>query len=311
VQAEVPEKSTVTSEDTDNISKINSDKVQELDSSSKPHQITFSSSLYTQELSNKETDDAFNKLLTETSSATNPEHVTPPESTQPSENRGEQETTNAMEIPSDNDKETQFNVTATLDETIINCSQDLFTSQTATTEQNMSEKNKADTATGISWIDFGLNKLSTSSEASSRNVNANLESKNSEFTADTCMATVGEKSDSEQIQTVDCTNRAVDEVKDKNTEEDGDANDEDNRGILTEVESSASVPQPDTPNPSTSDAVTGSQLKSSDTMPLVPDIQQNDFQVRANENCDAVVPQMDDDNFGDNSQDSLNFEPEE
>jgi hypothetical protein len=335
VQAAVPEKRAVMSEATDNITKINSNEVQEHNSPSTPHQIIFDSSLYTQELSNKETDSASNKLVTETSTATNPEHVAAPESTQPSKYNEEQETTNEMEkpsdndseipsdndkeipsdkdneIPSDNDNETQFNIKATLDESVINCSQDLFTSQTATTEQNRSEKNKEDTATGISWIDFGLNKLSTSSEARSRNVNANLENKNSEFTADSCVATVGEKSVSEQIQTADCTDRDVDVVADKNSAEDQTDNDKDNHTILTEVESSASVLQPDTQIPSTSNAAAGSQLNCSDNMPLVPDIQQNDFQVKANQNCDAVVPQLDDDKFGDNFQDSLDFEPEE
>jgi hypothetical protein len=94
---------------------------------------------------------------------------------------------------------------------------------------------------------------------------------------------------------------------DKNTAKDGAANDEDNHRILTEVGSSASVMQPDTHNPSTSAAPTGSNSNCSDSMPLVPDIQQNNLQTKANQNCDAVVPQLDDDN----SDDTLDFEPEE
>ena len=309
VQAEVHEKRTVMSEATGNIPKINSNKVQANDTSSTPHQITFSSSLYTQELSNNETHDPNDKLVTETLSATNPEHVSAPASTtQPSKNNEEQDTTNGMEIPSDNDNEKQFNIIATLDETILNCSQDMFSSQTATTEQKMSEKNKADTATGIS-TDVAL--LSTSSGASSRNVNANHENKNSEFIADSCMATVGEKSDSEQIQTADCTNRVLDVVAGKNTAKDGAANDGDYHTILTEFGSTASVLQPDTNNPSTSTAPTGSNSNCSDSMPLVPDIQQNNLQNKANQNCDAVVPQLDDDESDDNSHDTLDFEPEE
>jgi hypothetical protein len=306
VQAAVHEKRAVMSEATDNISKINSNKVQENDTSSTPNQIIFSSSLYTQELSNNETHKPNDKLVTETSSATNPEHVSAPESAQPSKNNEEHETTDGMEIQSDKDNETQFNIIDTLDETIINCSQDMFSSQTATTEQNMSEKNKADTATGIS-TDVALHKLSISSGASSRSVNANHENKNSEFTADSCMAMVGEKSDSEQIQIADGTNRVLDVVADKNTAKDGAANDEDNHSI----ESSASVLQPDVHNPSTSTAPTGSHSNCSDSMPLVPDIQQNNFQTKANENCDAVVPQLDDDKSDDNSHDTLDFEPEE
>jgi hypothetical protein len=308
VQAAVPENRAVTSEATGDISKISSNRVQENDSSSKPNQFTFSSSLYTQELSDSKTHDQNDKLVTETSSATNPEHVSAPESTQPSKNNEEQETTDGMEIPSYND-DTQFNTTATLDETVINCSQDLFASQTATTEQNMSEKSKANTATGIS-TDVALHKLSTSSGASSRNVNANHANKISEFTADSCMATVGEKSDSEQIETADCTNRVLDVVADKNTIKDGAANDEDNHIILTEVGSSVSVVQPDMHNPSTSTAPTGSNSNCSDSMPLVPDIQQNNVQTKANQNCDAVVPQLDD-KSDDSSHDTLDFEPEE
>lgn len=309
VQAAVPENRAVTSEATGDISKISSNRVQENDSSSKPNQFTFSSSLYTQELSDSETHDPNDKLVTETSSATNPEHVSAPESTQPSKNNEEQETTDGMEIPSYDD-DTQFNTIATLDETVINCSQDLFSSQTATTEQNMSEKNKANAATGIS-TDVALHKLSTSSRASSRNVNANHANKISEFTADSCMATVGEKSDSEQIETADCTNRVLDVVADKNTTKDGAANDEDNHIILTEVGSSVSVVQPDMHNPSTSTAPTGSNSNCSDSMPLVPDIQQNNVQTKANQNCDAVVPQLDDDKSDDSSHDTLDFEPEE
>ena len=312
VQAAVHEKRAAMSEAADNISKINSNKVQENDTSSTPNQIIFSSSLYTQELSNNETHKPNDKLVTETSSATNPEHVSAPESTQPSKNNEEHETTDGMEIPSDNDNETQFNIIARLDETSINCSQDMFSSQTATTGQNMSEKNKADTetATEIS-TDVALHKLSTSSAASGRSVNANHENKNSEFTADSCMATVGEKSDSEQIQSADGTNRVLDVVADKNAAKDGAANGEDNHSILTEVGSSASVLQPDTHNPSTSTAPTGSHSNCSDSMPLVPDIQQNNFQTKENQNCDAVVPQLDDDKSDDTSHDTLDFEPEE
>jgi hypothetical protein len=303
VQAAVPEKRTVTSEATGNISKINSNKVQENDTYSTPNQITFSSSLYTQELSNNETHNPNDTLLTETSLATNPEHMSAPESTQPSKNNEEQETTDGMEIPSD-DNENQFNISATLDEIIINCSQDMFSSQTATTEQNMSGTNKVDTATGIS-TDVALHKSSAYSGASSRNVEANHDNKNSEFMADSCMATVGEKSDSEQIQTV------LDMVAHINTANDEAANDEDNHTILTEVGSSASVLQPDTHNPSTSTAPNGSNSNCSDSMPLVPDIQQNNFQTKANQNCDAVVPQMEDDKSDDNSRDTFDFEPEE
>jgi len=310
-QAAVHETRAVMSEAAGNISKINGNKVQENDSSSKPNQITFSSSLYTQELSNNETDEPNDKLVTETSSATNTEHVSAPESTQPSKNNEEQEITDGIEIPSYNDNETQFNITATLDESTINCSQDLFSSQTATTEQNTSEKNKVDTATGIS-TDVALHKLIRASEVSSRNVNANHENKNSEFTADSCMATVGEKSDSEQTETADCTNRVLDAVADKNTAKDEAANDEDNHRILTEVGSSASsVLQPDTHDPSTSTAPTGSNSSYSDSMPLVPDIQPSNLQSKANQNCDAVVPQLDDDKCDDNSHDTLQFEPEE
>jgi len=306
VQAAVPENRAVTSEATGDISKISSDRVQENDSSSKPNQFTFSSSLYTQELSDSETHDPNDKLVTETSSVTSPEHVSAPESTQPSKNN-EQETTDGMEIPSYND-DTQFNIIATLDETVINCSQDLFSSQTATTEQNMSEKNKADTATGISTY-VALHKLSTYSGASNRNVNANHENKIS--AADSCMATVGDKSDSEQIETADHTNRVLDVVAGKNTTKDWAANDEDNHIILTEVGSSASVLQPDMHNPSTSTAPTGSNSNCSDSMPLVPDIQQNNVRTKANQNCDAVVPQLDDDKSDDSSHDTLDFEPEE
>lgn len=303
--AAIHEKRAVMSAATDNISKINSNEVQKHDSSSTPNQTIFSSSLYTQELSH-ETHNS-NEPVTETSTATNPEHVSAPESTQPSKNNEEWEATCGMEMPSDNDNETQFHVTATLDETVIHCSQDLFSSQTETTKQNVSEKNKADAATGI-ITDTGLHKLSTSSGASGRNVNAkHEENKTSEFTADSCMATVGERSDSEQIQNVDCTNTVLDVVADNNTAKDMAANDEDNHRILTEVESPASVLQPDTHNPSTSNE----HSKCSDIIPLVPDIQQNNFQTRANQNCDAVVPQLVDDNFDDNSNDLLDFEPEE
>jgi hypothetical protein len=309
VQAAVPENRAVTSEATGNISKINSNIAQENDSSSKPNQFTFSSSLYTQELSDSETHDPNDKLVTETSSAANPEHVSAPESTQPSKNNEEQERTDGMEIPSCND-DTQFNIIATLDEIVINCSQDLFSSQTATTQQNTSGKNKADTATGIG-SDVASHKLPASSGASSGHVNANQENKISEFTVDSCMATVGEKSDSEQTETADCINGVLDVVADKNTAKDGAANDEDNHIILTDVGSSASVLQPDMHNPSTSTAPTGSNSNCSDSMPLVPDIQRNNFQNKANQNCDAVVPQLDDDESDDISYGTLDFEPEE
>jgi len=310
VQAAVHEKQAATSEAAGTISKINSNKDHENDSSSKPNQITFSSSLYTQELSNDKVHDPNDKLATEASSPTNPEHVPAPESTQPSKNNEEQETTGGMEIPSYNDNETQFDIIAMLNETTLNCSQDLFSSQTATTEQNMSEKNKVETATGMS-TDVTLHKLSTSSGASTRNVNANHDNKNSEFTADSCMATVGEKSDSEQIETADCTNRVLYVVADKDTAQDEATNDEDNHGILTAVGSSPSVLQPDTHIEGTSTAPTGSNSNCSDSMPLVPDIQLNNFQTKVNQNCDAVVPQLDDDKSDDNSQDTLDFKPEE
>jgi hypothetical protein len=310
VQAAVLEKRAATSEAAGNVSKVSSNEDQENDSSSKPNQITFSSSLYTQELSNDEPHNPNDKLVTETSSPANPEHVSAPESTQPSKNNEQQETTDGMEIPSYNDNETQFDIIAMLDESTINCSQDLFSSQTATTQQNMSEINKVDTATGTS-TEVTLHKLFTSSGASTRNVNANHDNKNSEFTTDSCMATVGEKSDSEQIQTADCRNRVLDVDADKNAANDEAANDEDNRRILTEVGSSPSVLQPDTQIPSTSTAATGANSNCSDSMPLVPDIQLNNLHTKANQNCDAVVPQLDDDKSDDNSHDTLDFEPEE
>jgi hypothetical protein len=96
-------------------------------------------------------------------------------------------------------------------------------------------------------------------------------------------------------------------VADKNTAKDEAANGEDNHSIA----SSASVLQPDVHNPSTSTAPTGSHSNCSDSMPLVPDIQQNNFQTKANQHCDAVVPQLDDDKSDDNSHDALDFEPEE
>jgi hypothetical protein len=310
VQAADNEETAVMSETIDNVSKINNNKVPEHDVSSRPNQTTFSSSLYTQELSNKETDDPNKELIPETSSVTNPENVSAPDSTWPSKNHEEKEITDGTNVPS-HDSETQLSITAEQDETIINCSQDLFPSQTAATQQNTSQKNKAHTGTGIR-TDIGLHKSSTSSGAIGRNANANHEeNKTSEVTADSCMATVGENNRTEQIQNVDSTKRVLDILADKITAKDGAANGEDNHESVTEVESSASVLQPDIHKPSTSNVPTDSHLNCSDSMPLVPDIQHDNFQTKANQHCDAVVPQLDYDNFDDNSCDSLDFEPEE
>lgn len=284
MQAADTEGRAVESEAIDNNSKITSNKVQEYDSSSRSNQITFNSSLYTQELS---TENQNKKCLTESA----------PENKE----------------PSNNNEETQFSIMEKQDETIINCSQDLFSSQTANSEQNTSKINKAATDIGIGTA-VSLHTSHTPSGANSRKMNANHEGSNTtEVMADSCMATVRENNESEQTQTLGSIKRILDVPAEKNKAKGAAANDKDDDKMVTEGEgvSSTTVLQPDIQNPSTSNAPTGPHLNCSGSIPLVPDFQNSNLLTKANGNCDAVVPQLDDDDFDDNSYDSPDFEPEE
>lgn len=326
------------SEATDNISKIESNKVQENNSSNRPNQTSFSSSLYTQELSNKESNNLNEKPFTDArskpmqfesmneisqndtprqeqngSSPTMPENVSLPKYKQPSTNNERQETTDEMQIPQDDGSETQFTVASKKSEDIINCSQDFFLSQVGPTEQNMSQKKKVDTCSGTTDVQ-GLNKSSKSGRPNCRNVNVPCEkNKASEITVYSCMATVGETNGTEQIKVTNSPIGVVEEDTGNMLGSHGALTDD---TAMTEVDISIqSVLQHGISNQSTSIAPTGSHSNCSDNVPLVPNSQFKTLSTKAgqliDQNCDAVVPELNIEDFDNNSYDSVDFEPEE
>lgn len=326
------------SEATDNISKIESNKVQENNSSNRPNQTSFSSSLYTQELSSKESENINEKHFTDArskpmqfesmneinqndaprqeqnaSSPTKPENVSLPKCKHPSTNNERQETTGEMQIPQDDGSETQFTVASKQSEDIIICSQDFFLSQVGPIEQNMSQKRKVDTYSGTTDVQ-GLNKSSISGQANCQNVNAPCgKNKASEITVDSCMATLGETSETEQIKVTRSPIRVVEEDTGNMLGSHGVLADD---TAMTEVDISIqSVLQHDISNTSTSIAPTGSHSNCSDKVPLVPNSQFKTLCTKAgqlvDQNCDAVVPELNTEDFDNNSYESADFEVEE
>jgi hypothetical protein len=234
VQAANNEGKDMTSEATGNISKIRNNKVQENNSSNRPDQTSFSSAIYTQELSSKESENLNEKPFTEArskpllfestteisqkdsarqdqdaSSPTKPENVSLPKCKQPSTNIERQTTVSEMQIPSDDGSETQIRVASKQGEDIINCSQDLFSSQVGPIEENMSQTKNVDTDSGTTVVQ-GLSKSSISGRANSRNVNGPCEeNKTNKITVDSCMATSVEAGETEQVKTISSLIRVV------------------------------------------------------------------------------------------------------
>ncbi|PNF16484.1 hypothetical protein B7P43_G07790 [Cryptotermes secundus] len=318
------------SEATDNISKIENNNVQENNSSHRPNQTSFNSSLYTQELSSQESEnfnkepftDARSKSMefestNETSqnapSPTKAENVSLPKCIQPSTNNERQEATNEMQIPQDYGSETQFRVASKQSEDTINCSQDFFLSQVGPIEQNMLQKKKVGTYSGTADVQ-GLNKSSLSGQANCRNVNAPCEkNKASEITVDSCMATLGETSGMGQIR---ATNSPIKVVEEDTANMLGSCGDFPDDTAMTEIDISIqSILQHDISNLSTSIAPTGSHSNCSDKVPLVPNSQFETPSTKegqlVDQNCDAVVPELNIDDFDNNSYNSVDFEVEE
>jgi hypothetical protein len=317
------------------IHKMNSNKVQENNASKGPVQTIFSSSLYTQELSNKETENSkeepFNdskikplplesntgeilkgsaKEVEAVSSATKSDSMSIPKCKQPSTSNKRKKITDETSTVSGDESETQFSAASKQHEDIMNCSQDLFSSQYVTAEQNTSQKKNADTNDGM----MTLIGSCTSDGLNSRNVYApHGQNKANEIMIDSCMATERETSEAEQIQTTNSVMRMLEENTGNMMESGGTVNDNESsmRGI---VSSAQSVMQPDISNQSTISA-THSRPNCSDSMPLVPNSQCNITHTGANrllhQDEDAVVPQLSFEHSDNNSYDSADFEPEE
>jgi hypothetical protein len=335
VQAADSEEKKRSSEAINKIPRMNSNKVQENSASKRPNQTTFSSSLYTQELSNKEIENSKEKPFaggksktlqfesnTEeslkgsarqaeaASTRTKSVNLSLLECKQPSTSNERKKITDEMQILSDDESETQFSVASKRGKDIMNCSQDLFSSQNGTIEQNTSQKKNADTNDGTITV-IGS---STSDGLNSRNMYApHEENKANEITIDSCKATAGEATEPQQIKTTNSIMRMLEENTSNMMECGGAVNDNEPavRGI---VSSTQSVLQPDISNQSTSSAPTGSYLNCSDSVPLVPNSQCNTVHTETNrlvhQNGDAVVPQLSFED-SDNSYDSVDFEAEE
>lgn len=318
------------SEATDNISKTENNNVQENNCSHRPNQTSFNSSLYTQELSSQESEnfnekpftdatskpmqfESMNEISQNASSPTKAENVSLPKCTQPSTNNERQEETDELQIPQDYGSETQFRVASKQSEDILNCSQDFFLSQVGPIEQNKLQKEKADTYSGTTDLQ-GLNKSSISGQANCRNVNAPYEkNKASDITVDSCMATLGETSGTEHIKATNSPNRVVEEDTGNMLGSCGDLPDD---TAMTEIDISVqSVLQHDINNLSTSIAPTGSHSNCSDKVPLVPNSQFETPSTKAGQlvdpDCDAVVPELNIEDFDNNSYSSVDFEVEE
>lgn len=177
VQATDNEEKKGTSEVINKISKTNSNDVQENNASKRPNQTIFSSSLYTQELSNRETENSKDKHYTDTktlkfdsnseeslkesakqaeaaSSRTKSVNLFLSKCKQPStstSNEGKK-ATDEVQMLSDDESETHFSVASKKGEDIMNFSQDLFLSQNVTTEQNTLQKKNADTNNGTTTV---------------------------------------------------------------------------------------------------------------------------------------------------------------
>jgi hypothetical protein len=308
------------------VAKINSKEVQENNASKRPNQTTFIGSLYTQELSNKETENSKEKHFTDAkgktfqlqtsteeklegsarqavaaSSRKKSVNLFLPKCKQPSTYNERKEITDEMQILPDDESETQFSVATKQGEDIMN-SQDLFSTQNGTTEQNTSKKKNADTNDGTITI-----KGSTTSDGlNSRNTYApHEENKANEITTDSCTATVGEATEPEQIKTTHSI-MGMECVVAVNDNE---------QAVRELVSSTQSVLQPDISSQSTGNAPIGSCLNCSDSVPLVPDSQCNTVYAETcsslHQNGDAVVPQLSFEDSDNNSYDSVDFEPEE
>jgi hypothetical protein len=326
------------SEATD-ISKGRNNNIQENNSAKNTDENILSSSLYTQELSSKETEHLNEKSSTDArskpiqfesmndigrndtprqdqdaSSPTKSENVSIPKCKQPSTNNERQARTDKMQMLPDDENETQFTFASNQDENVINCSQDFFSSQFGTNEQSMSQKKKGDAGSGSTDVQ-ALNKISISGEDTCGNTNAFCKrNETCKITVDNCMDTLGETSEIEQIKTTNSLIRGMEEDTDKMLCSGGALTG--NNTCMTESNTSIqSVLQPDVDNPSASIAPTGSHSDCSDKVPLVPHSQ---FKTLCNKpgqlddkNCDAVVPELNSEDFDNNSYDSIDFEPEE
>jgi hypothetical protein len=328
-------KGNYTSEATNNVSKVKNNNVPQDNSSNKPDETSFSDSLYTQELSSKEFENVNEKPSTDaaqfesmneisqndalrqeqdSSSLTKPENVCLPKCKQPNTNIESRETTDEMQMLPDDGSETQFTVTSNKDGDIINCSQDFFSSQFEPSEQNMSQKKKVDTYSVTTDVHVPC-KSSISGQATSRNMNTLcIRNETGKITVDSNMATLGEINEAEQIKMTNSLIRVMEEDTGNKTESCGGLID--NNSSMTEANILIqSVLKPDVSNPSTSIAPSGAHLNCSDKVPLVPHSQHKTVCTKAgqldDQNFDAVVPQLNTEDFDDSSFDSIDFEPEE
>lgn len=330
VQAADNEGKERTSEAINKIHKIDSNEVFE----KKSNQTTFSSSLYTQELSNKETGSLKEKSFTDAkvkplqnksnndgsqkgstrqaeadSFPTKPEDMSLPKCKLNTSNE-RNKLTDEMHTLSDMESETQLSVASKQGENLINCSQDLFSSQNGNTEQPTSVK-KRDTNNSSRTI-AELSKSSTSEGLDSRNVNTpHKENKTGEIKVYSYMAAVGDTNKVGKIGTTNSVMRILEEGADNMMERGGDVTD--NVSAVREFNiPTQSVLQPGISNTSTSNAPADSYSHCSQSVPLVPDsqFQRDEFQ-SVHKNCDAVVPQLDVEVSDNNSYSSADFEPEE
>jgi hypothetical protein len=127
------------------------------------------------------------------------------------------------------------------------------------------------------------------------------------------MATLGETSETEQIKVTRSPIRVVEEDTGNMLGSHGVLADD---TAMTEVDISIqSVLQHDISNTSTSIAPTGSHSNCSDKVPLVPNSQFKTLCTKAgqlvDQNCDAVVPELNTEDFDNNSYESADFEVEE
>jgi hypothetical protein len=330
-------KGNYTSEATNNVSEVENNNFPQDNSSNKSDETNYSGSLYTQELSSKENEnekpstDAKSKpmrfeTMTETSqndtlrqeeassSLTKPENVSLPECKQPFTNIGSQETTNEMQmLPADGQmlpvdgNETQFTVTSKTDEDIINCSQDFFSSQFEPNEQNMSQKKKVDTYSVTTDVHV-LSNSSISDQATG------IRNETGKPILDSSVATLGGTSEMEQIEMTNFPIRFMEEDTGNELESGGALIDNDMS--MTEADAAIqSVLQPDVSDPSTIIAPSGAHLNCSDKVPLVPRSQLETVFTKAGQlddnYFDAVVPQLNTEDFNDSSYDLIDFEREE
>jgi hypothetical protein len=328
-------KGNYTSEATNNVSKVKSNNVPE----NKPDETSFSGSLYTQELSSKENENLNEKTSTDArskamqfesmneiskndtlrqkqdaSSLKKPENVSLPKCKQLNTNSKIHGTTDKMETLPDDESETQFTVTSENDEDVINCSQDFFSSQFRPSEQNMSQKKKVDTCS-VSTDAHALQKSSISGQATGRNKNTPCKrNETGKIIADSSTAALNETNETEQIKMTNSL-LIIMEKDTGNELESGGALIDNNTSVAEANTSVQSVLQPDVSNPSTSIALSGSHLNWSDEVPLVPHSQYKTLCTKADQvhyqNFDAVVPELNVEDFDNNSYESLDFEPEE